>query len=242
MTNQKVSSSDGVQLLLTKSRSDLLGTDEHFVIEIGLLHMLSGVGASARCKAMLLQAFPCKARAVSETVAMARVQAMISSDGFKYLPPTEQASIKYTATLITAIEHETTRELKLTNVSQTLVEVWQAASHFCRFEGPINKGAEPAEHSGEDAVQALMFYVLEAKKDVDTAAECIKLAKYSFAVAAATKPVLDKLLTGRSVPKAKAAPKGGSAAASSSSSKPSGAASSKPAVDAATAAAAGMFA
>ena len=134
MDEFKVKDANGVVRMIAKRKKDFKGWDRCWLIEKGLLENLSGESAAARVQQLLLSKFPAADREITEAACLAEVQKIISSDGFCMLPFTEQATVKFAATLVQAVENASTKLLKVANVSESSVVLWQACSFFVGIE------------------------------------------------------------------------------------------------------------
>ena len=130
MDEFKVKDANGVVRMIKKRMKDFKGSDRCWNIERGLLENLSGPSAATRVQDLLLTLFPSKDHVVKEAACLAEIQKLISADGFKMLPYTEQATIKFAASLVQAVENVTPHLLKVGNVSESSVVLWQACAFF----------------------------------------------------------------------------------------------------------------
>ena len=207
----KANSSDSVMKMIKNCRRKLKAYDDCFEVELGLLNMLCGDTAGIRIRDVLSSKMPTAEKAIDEATAAQSLRDIVAHDGFRFLPVTEQAVVRFCGTLIAAVANGTTQELKLTSVSESIVHLWQQCAFFCRFEGPLKEGDDCAMHTGDAALVATMFKMQQKKKPDDLAADWERLATYQFcakpANAAAVKRVLSTRLAAPK-PKAKAADSG----------------------------------
>ena len=239
MDEFKVKDANGVVKMIGKRKKDFRGSDRCWLIEKGLLENLSGDSAAARVQELLLSKFPAKDRAVAETVCIAEVQKLISVDGFKMLPFTEQATIKFAAQLGQAVENETTKQLKVANVSESSVMLWQACV-FCRHRGNTSTDAGIKDYAAGEAIHSLVHAVehplpiagagsaAQKKKDQEdnVVVQVAKLRKYEFCALPADKHDVARIVARAPAPKAKACAAKAKAKAGSKAAKADEAASS----------------
>ena len=206
----------GVIKMLTGKHRQLKGQDRHIEIEESLLHMMSGRGAAERVRDLLLSIFPSAAHRIDESQCLLRINKLLGEDGFRYLPYTQQAELQFAAQVVTAVQAETTGKLKLTQVSQTFIMLWQQCAHFLVYQyGTTNEAGDEVKVvvSGADAMSRMIADIEggdeedgvkasssskgkdKAKKGADVAAPMLaKMSKYQFAVQAKDKAALTKLL------------------------------------------------
>ena len=197
---EKANSADAVMKLLRCSRKKLLAADEMFAVEIGLLNMLCGATAKQRVREVLSSKLAAADREVTEEQAAQSIRDIVAHDGFRFLPHTEQAVVRFTGTMLAAIQNGTTDDLKLTQVGETIVHLWQQCGHFCRFTGPLKAGEDAKAHTADAALVATMHKVQLKVKDADLAADFERLCKYQFCAKAERKAEVRRTLATRLAP------------------------------------------
>ena len=203
----KANSADTVMKMLKNCRRKLKADDDCFDVEVGLLHMLCGDTARIRIRDVLSSKMPTADKAIDEATAAQSVRDILAHDGFRFLPQTEQAVVRFCGTLIAAVNNGTTHELKLTSVSESIVQLWQQCKFFCRFEGPLKEGDEISEHTGDAALVATMHKMQQKEKPDDLAKDWERLVKYQFCAKPANAAAVKRVLATRlAAPKAKAKP------------------------------------
>ena len=212
-------SADEMQDCLFRHRTSLKGADSLWQVEKGLIDALSGTQAEIRVKRLVLGCFPTADKAITPTQTIQELKKLIAADGFCFLPTNLQSIVRFSVTMVDAIEQQSLAKLKLDNLTTITSDCWMRCKFFLRFRGSVDSKAPEMLHHSGNAVRALMHAVDAKSKDAqdeETKKHIAMLSKFDFCAPDDVKSCLDKLIakTKTKKPARKAPPKG--AAASSS--------------------------
>ena len=191
-------------------RKDLLGLDDHFVIELALLSQLSGDAATNRVKELIRTALPHAGKTVTLESSIASLQGLCGGESFMMLPAVAQSMLRFAVKLVSAIDSHTVEEQMSGNVSQFWKEIFCLLPFFLEWNGVKEAGAAAAVHRGVDAVEALVFSLSQCKgmskgaKDEMKELDVGLLRKFQFACPLAHHASMHSILKVKPAAKAKA--------------------------------------
>ena len=131
LADAEVKDSEHLIIVTNEVAKQLCGNDPTFVMEVGLVHTLAGEGATSRISKVLLGMFPTAEHKMSIDQTETLVRAFISSEGFRFVPAALATASRYALTLTGSISKKSTQDMKVTQLSKLVRELWGRCVFFC---------------------------------------------------------------------------------------------------------------